>query len=180
MQNALKGNRPSNLFFIANPKKLMENTRKQRSDSASAATQMLQSASNEVQLPEGVELRNVAETTIWRQFTRARAGDAWRDFDLVLLAKVVRLESDIRKYQEMLDISGPLIKNKKETLIENPMLRVIDTLQRQQLAIIRSMSLTQTNQDPRTMNAGALDEKKALDTIKRTGPHSLLAQPIRH
>jgi hypothetical protein len=32
---------------------------------------------------------------------------------LVLLAKAVRLEADIRKYQLMLDTSGPLIKNQK-------------------------------------------------------------------
>lgn len=154
--------------------------RKTRSDSIAAASSALQKAQDEIQLPEGVELRNVSEVTIWRQFTRARARDAWRDFDLVLLAKAVRLEADIRKYQEMLDSSGPLIRNKKETLVENPILRVIDTLQRQQLAIIRSMSLNQTGQDPRTMNDSARAEKEALDTIKKVGAQSLLAMPIRH
>ncbi len=152
--------------------------RKTRSDSAAAAASALQNAHEEIQLPEGVELRNVAEVTIWRQFTRARARDAWRDFDLVLLAKVVRLEADIRRYQDMLDASGPLIKNKRDTLIENPMLRVIDTLQRQQLAIIRSMSLNTLPQDSRTVNSAAIAEKEALNTLKQTGAHSLLAMPI--
>lgn len=154
--------------------------RKSRSDSVAAAAKAMQAAGQEIQLPEGVELRSVAETTIWRHFTRARAREAWRDFDLVLLAKAVRLEADIRKYQELLDSSGPLIKNQKGTLIENPMLRVIDTLQRQQLAIIRSMSLNQTGQDARTMNDSAKAEKEALETIKRVGAHSLLAMPIQH
>lgn len=47
--------------------------RKTRSDSAAAAASALQNANEEIQLPEGVELRNVAEVTIWRQFTRAHA-----------------------------------------------------------------------------------------------------------
>jgi hypothetical protein len=34
----------------------------------------------------------------------------------------------------------------------NPFLTVIDSLQRQQLALIRSLSLNQTAQDPRTLN----------------------------
>ena len=155
-------------------------TRKIRADSATAAVKTMQEATEEIQLPEGIELRNVAETTIWRQFTRARAKDSWRDFDLVLLAKVVRLEADIRKYQQMLDASGPLIRNKKETLVENPMLRVIDTAQRMQLSIIRSMSLNSTNQDPRTMNEAALAEKEAMNVIKKAGAQSLLAMPIRN
>lgn len=152
--------------------------RKARSDSSDAASAMLQKAQDEIQLPEGVRLRNESEITIWRQFTRARARDAWRDFDLVLLAKAVRLESDIRRYQEHLDQSSPIIKNQKGTMVENPLLRVIDTLQRQQLAIIRSMSLNQTAQDPRTLNSAALAEKEALNTIKDKGIHSLLAMPI--
>lgn len=158
----------------------METKRKQRSDSVTQAAENFKNAAIGIALPEGVELRNEDEFIIWGHFTRARARDAWREFDLVLLAKSVRLEADIRKYQLMLDTSGPLIKNKRETLIENPLLRVIDTLQRQQLAIIRSMSLNQTAQDPRTLNDSAKEEKQAFDTLKQHGAQSLLAMPIRH
>lgn len=155
-------------------------TRKTRSDSAASAVKVFQTAENDIQLPEGVELRSDEELVIWKQFTRARAKDAWRDFDLVLLAKSVRIESDIRKYQEMLDQSGAIIENQRGTPIENPLFRVIDTLQRQQLAIIRSMSLNQTGKDPRTLNDNAKVEKEALDTIKRVGAQSLLATPAKH
>lgn len=155
-------------------------TRKTRSDSAASAVKVFQTAENDIQLPEGVELRSDEELVIWKQFTRARAKDAWRDFDLVLLAKSVRIESDIRKYQEMLDQSGAIIENQRGTPIENPLFRVIDTLQRQQLAIIRSMSLNQTGKDPRTLNDNAKAEKEALDTIKRVGAQSLLATPAKH
>jgi hypothetical protein len=158
----------------------MSINRKSRSDSVDSATEVFQNALNDIALPEGVQLKNEDEVIIWRQFTRARARDSWRDFDLVLLAKVVRLEWDIRKYQLMLDEVGPLIENKRETLIENPMLRVIDTLQRQQLAIIRSMSLNQTGQDARTMNDSAKAENQARETLKNKGVESLLAMPVRH
>jgi len=153
--------------------------RKNRSDSASAALDAFKNAQLDVQLPDGVTLRNDIESTIWRQFTRARARDAWRDFDLVLLSKVVRIEADLRKYQALLDTSGPLIKNKKETLIENPLLRVIDTLQRQQLAIIRSMSLTSTGQDPRTLNDSGKAEDMARRVMLESGVESLLAMPMQ-
>lgn len=154
--------------------------RKIRSDSVQAAAKVLQSAEKEIQLPEGVEFRSDEEIVIWKQFTRARAKDAWRDFDLVLLSKSVKIEADIRKYQEMLDQAGAIIENQRGTPIENPLFRVIDTLQRQQLAIIRSMSLNQTGKDPRTLNDNAKAEKEALDTIKRVGAQSLLAMPAKH
>ena len=117
---------------------------------------------------------------IWNQFAKARAKDTWREFDLVLLSKIVKLEVDIRKHQEKLDASGPLIKNKRETLVENPLLRVIDTLQRQQLAIIRSLSLNQTESDPRTLNATGSAEKAANNVIKKYGVASLIAMPTRN
>jgi len=65
--------------------------------------------SEQVALPEGVSLRDDAEMVIWGQFTRARTREGWRDFDLLIVAKSVRLEADIRKYQGMLDRSGPII-----------------------------------------------------------------------
>jgi hypothetical protein len=136
------------------------------------------SALRTVDLPEGVTLRSDEERTIWTQFTRARARDDWRDMDLILLSKVVRVEADLRKYQAMLDASGPLIKNKRETLIENPLLRVIDTLQRQQLAIIRSMSLNATGTDTRTMEASAKEESDARKVLANSGVESLLAHPV--
>ena len=151
--------------------------RKQRSDSVTAQVKALQAAGDDIPVPEGVELRSEEEIVLWRQFCKTRARDAWRDFDLVLLAKVVKLEASIRKHQVTLDASGPLIKNKRETLIENPLLRVIDTLQRQQMSIIRSMSLNQTESDPRTLNATGFAEANAKNVVKTFGIESLIAMP---
>lgn len=156
----------------------MKSDRKQRSDSAAAALEGFKNANSVVQPPDGVELRTDEERTIWSQFTRARARDAWRDFDLVLLAKVVKTEVVLRSCQAQLDATGLLTENKKGTPIENPMLRVYDTLLRQQLAIIRSMSLNSTGKDPRTLNASAANEEEARKVIANNGPESLLAAPV--
>ena len=122
-------------------------------NSVIAATTAAAAVTKDVPLPEGVILRDEFELIIWRQFTHARVREDWRDLDLVLLAKAVRVESDIRKHQVLLDQSGPVIKNPRGTPIPNPLISILDTLQRQQLAIIRSLSLAQTDTDPRTKNA---------------------------
>jgi hypothetical protein len=122
-------------------------------------------------------LRSEEERTIWEQFTRARAREDWRDMDLLLLAKVVRMEADIRHHQETLDRSGVLIKNQRGTVVPNPLISVIDTLQRTQLAVIRSMSLNQQQGDPRTINAFGKMVNQTRGTIDNMGDDDLIAMP---
>jgi len=152
---------------------------KKRSDknSVTAALGGFQGAIESVPLPQGVELRSDEEHVIWEQFTRARAREDWRDMDLLLLAKVVRMEADIRKHQDTLDRSGVLIQNKRGTLVANPLLAVIDTLQRQQMAVIRSMSLNQQASDPRTINGAAKASNDARQTINGFSDDGLIAMP---
>jgi hypothetical protein len=102
---------------------------------------------------------------IWRQFTRARARDGWRDFDLLIVAKAVRLEADIRKHQMTLDAQGVTFVNDRGTVVMNPMLTVIDSLQRQQLALIRSLSLNQQAQDPRTLNGMGKEQSRLRSAV---------------
>ena len=68
---------------------------KKRSDKniATNAGSGFQAAIDSALLPESVTLRSDAEHTIWGQFTRARGREDWRDKDLILLAKVVRMEA---------------------------------------------------------------------------------------
>jgi hypothetical protein len=127
--------------------------------------------------PAGVELRSEKEHLIWSQFTRARAKEDWRDMDLILLAKIVKMEADIRAAQVELDQMGMMIENKRGTPIPNPLLSVIDTLERRQLAVIRSMSLNQTASDPRTINGTAKVEANARASLKDVGVAGLIAQP---
>ena len=130
-----------------------------------------------IPLPAGVELRSEAELIIWHQFTRARARSDWRDMDLILLAKIVKMEADIRAAHIELDAMGMMIENKRRTPIPNPFLSVIDTLERRQLAVIRSMSLNQTASDPRTINGSAKVEGEARAALRDVGVEGLIAQP---
>lgn len=130
----------------------MSRTKSLSRDSHLNVVALASTISDQIPLPDGVILRDESEIVIWKQFTHARASEGWRDFDLLIVAKAVRLEADIRKYQMQLDRSGAVIKNDRGTPIVNPFLTVIDSLQRQQLALIRSLSLNQTAQDPRTLN----------------------------
>jgi hypothetical protein len=70
------------------------------------------------------------------------------------------LEADIRKYQGLLDRSGPIIVNERGTKVPNPFFAIIDNLQRQQLALIRSLSLNQQTQDPRTLNGQGQEQAR--------------------
>lgn len=155
-------------------------SQKKRADknSATAAVQGFKGAINDVPLPEGIELRSDLEHTIWGQFTRARAREDWRDLDLLLLAKVVRMEADIRQHQETLDRSGVLIQNKRGTLVANPLLSVVDTLERRQLAVIRSMSLNQLASDPRTINGAAQAESQSRNLMETFKNQGLIAMPV--
>ncbi len=154
-------------------------SQKKRSDknSVTAALGGFKGAMDSVPLPQGVELRSDEEMVIWEQFTRARAREDWRDMDLLLLAKVVRMEADIRKHQETLDRSGVLIQNKRGTLVPNPLIAVIDTLERRQMAVIRSMSLNQQASDPRTINGSARASVDARKTIESFSDDGLIAMP---
>ena len=147
-------------------------------NSATKAVTGFQGVFEDVQLPEGVTLRTEEERTIWRQFTRVRAREDWRDMDLILVAKITKLEADIREHTATLDRSGILIKNKRETLVVNPLISVIDTLERRQLAIIRSMSLNQTANDPRTINLPSKGQNETRALSGENSPESLLAMPL--
>ena len=97
--------------------------------------------------------------------------------DLILLAKIVKMEADIWAAQVELDAVGMMVENKRGTQIPNPLISVINTLVRRQLAVIRSMSLNQTAHDPRTINGTAKVESEAGAALKEVGVAGLLAQP---
>ena len=77
---------------------------------------------------DSTELRSEAEQIIWHQFTRARARSDWRDMDLILLTKIVKMEAEIRAAQIELDAMGMMVENNRGAPIPNPFLSVIDTL----------------------------------------------------
>ena len=129
--------------------------RTDKNSATSAVAGFVGAINDRIPLPAGVELRSEAELIIWHQFTRARARSDWRDMELILLAKIVKMEADIRAAQTELDAMGMMVENKRSAPIPNPLLSVIDTFERRQLAVIRSMSLNQTASDARTLTGFA-------------------------
>ena len=101
--------------------------------------------------PEGVELRIDVEILLWAQFCTARIASDWTTVDLVQLAKVVALETDMRELKKDLNAEGYLVDDKPNKLVS-----VIDLMQKQQLSIIRSMNLNVRSSSPEVM-AKAVD-----------------------
>ena len=117
------------------------------------------------------------EGLIWNQFIRGRAKSDWCYMDLFLLAKIVKMESDIWAAQVEPDAVGVMVENKRSTQIPHLLISVINTLERRQLAVIRSMSLNQTASDRRAINGIAKVEAKARATLKKVGVAGLIARP---
>jgi len=127
--------------------------RKLRSDSATSKANTFSQAQTPIPVPQGIVLDGADEQMLWNQFSKTRSHDSWRDFDLVLLAKIVKLETKIRKYTKQLDEDGVVIESRLGAPMENPLCRITDVLLRQQLAIIRSIGLNQAKSPPRVLNA---------------------------
>ena len=143
-------------------------TRKKRSDSIEAAVQSAQA--EKVVPPSGIDL-DTDEMAVWDQMVTVRT--EWVEFDLILLAKIVKLEVKLRSWWKLLESSGPMIRNKRETLIENPILRSINTLQHQQLSIIAKMHIMSRG-DPRSLNKPKEGEIPVFDD---RNVYNLLAKP---
>ena len=77
-----------------------------------------------------------------------------------------------------LDAARTMIEDKRGTQIPNPLISVIDTLERRQLAVIRSMSLNQKARDPRTFNGTDEVACEARAVWKDVGVAGLNAQPL--
>ena len=131
-------------------------------------------ASNPVEVPANVDL-TVEEHKLWPQFASARARVDWREFDLILLSKIVKLEASLRGYQSMLAQSGAILRNRKGTPIVNPLIAICDTLTRQQLALIRSLSLT-AGAHPATNQAHA-QQARTFELLEAGDDDGLFARP---
>ena len=95
---------------------------------------------------------------------------------LILLGKIAKMEPNIRTAQLKLDAVGIMVENKYGTQISKPLISVIDTLERRQLAVIRSMSLNQTAHDARTINGTAKVESEEREALKDVGVARLIAK----
>lgn len=87
------------------------------------------------------------------------------------------MKAVIRAAKVELDAAGMMVENKRGTQILNPLISLIDTLERRQIAVIRSMSLNQTAHDTRTIDGNAKLKSAARAALKEVGVGGLIAQP---
>ena len=74
--------------------------------------------------------------------------------------------------------SSMLVENKRGTQIPNPLISVIDTLERRQLSVIRSMSQNQSAHDALTINGTVKAKGEAKAALKEVGLAGLIARPV--
>ena len=89
-----------------------ENHMKKRSDKNSATSAVagfVGVIDDAILPPAGVELRGGKGHLIWNQFTGAFAKEDWRDRDIILLAKIVKMEADICVAQVEQDAAGIIV-----------------------------------------------------------------------
>ena len=151
----------------------------QRLGNNSAARQVaaFQSAGETVPVPKGFEFGSDEEVTLWETYTAARSRVDWLPHDLIMVDKLVHTEMDIREARAALKREGMVVANARGTVVENAWLRVYDTLARQQLAIIRSLSMNTTSSDKAIVQKSAKQDQQALKAIEEAGVESLLAVP---
>ena len=87
------------------------------------------------------------------------------------------MEADSRAAQVDLDAVGIMVKNKRGTQIPNPLIFVIDTLERRHLSVSRSMSLNPTSYRHRTIKSTTKTESDNKAALKDIGPAGLIALP---
>ena len=97
---------------------------------------------------------------------------------LILLPKITNMKPKICAVQLKLDAVGITVENKCGTQISKPLISVIDTLERRQLAVVRSMTLNQTAHDPCTINGTAKVKSEARAALKDVGVARPIAQPM--
>lgn len=127
--------------------------------------------------PEGVELRNDKDRLCWAQWTMSRLASDWTVSDLSQLGKVIKMEVDIREMWDDIHSEGIMLYDEeKDRKYENPIMPVLDKVQKAQLSIIRSMGLNTPSTDPRTM-ARAVENVRNHQATAEKNKGSLLAQP---
>ena len=82
-------------------------------------------------------MASLVEIIIWHQFARTRARSGWRDMDVILSAKIVKMDADIHACQSELDGLGMMIENNCGAQIVKPFVLAIDRFEQRQFLVVR-------------------------------------------
>ena len=154
-----------------------EKPNRERHNSVNMQVKANMNAEIGVEFPSGVFFDSESDLELWRQYTSIRLVSDWRDSDLLMVSKMIRLENDIQSANKIIDQEGLLIDvyGKDGDLVgqkEHPAVKVRDTLLNRLVSIQRHLNINQTGTDPRTMNDHG---KRAANITKSKKKVSLLA-----
>ena len=136
-------------------------SRKPRSDSTTAAIFAIEKARKPpLVAPNHTNLRD-SDQPFWDAIITGRAYDEWTPVTLVLAVQLARTQADIEQETATLLTEGSIINGKV-----NPRCRVIDVLEKRQMALLRTLRMggTALGKTPTIENSRAL-ELKARDLL---------------
>ncbi len=156
----------------------MTTTRKTRRDSLEGQKNGKNQARNVVPLPDGFTLDTEAENRWWQVLTQARNVKVWREFDLVLLHKAVKLETTLAHLRARIDAEGHTIFGPKDRIIPHPLVTVADRIAKEQLSIFRLLSLGVLANAAAEQNRNGVTAQEAQDAkpVSPNNVRSLLAR----
>lgn len=131
-------------------------------------------------LPAGVTLDDPEEKDLWLHFSRARPVEDWAEHDKYSLVELVKLEVQRRQARAQMVGQDLAVISPHGGMTENPLLKVIDRLTRQQLAIMRSLHMNVIAGGSTTVKKHARQEQQArqLQAEQASGA-SFLAGPTK-
>lgn len=110
-------------------------SKRNRSDSASAAVRAAQAAAlGPLNPPEHVALRE-GDRPFWNAIVTSRARDTWTAIDLCTAGNLARTQADIEHLQTQLDTAGYVLDDGKV----NPVAALVETLSRRTVALSRAL-----------------------------------------
>ena len=150
-----------------------DKSKRTESSSIDGKVNQFANAQTTIPLPGVVKFSSEMEVELWEYVTAARSYDDWRDIDLMLLWKWVKLEQDLIAQQAAVDEEGVVVTGARGGPIENPRIRIMNLYEQRQLSIYRALGLNVTKSDPRVVKRNAAEEQKARRILK--GADDLLA-----
>ena len=150
--------------------------RRDNANSAKAAANRFAHLTTTIPLPVGCHFTAEVEHELWESFSSARSYADWRDVDLLMLWKLVKLERELRAQQELVEEEGAVVLGARGGPIENPRVRIMNLYEQRQLSIFRALGLNVTKSDPRIVKNNAAEDQKARRILAKAD--DWLAGPI--
>ncbi len=90
--------------------------------------------------PQQLMLR-AQDEAFWPGIIEARARDEWTEPDLAVAVQLARCQADIEAAQKELDASGFTLTTDKGSTVTNPIVGILDTLKKSQMAMMRTLRM---------------------------------------